>query len=231
MTPGRSREPSPWRRIQLEARLALAPPVWLIPAAWMVMAAMHTGLGGGPGVWSRHWTENCEAFFPIAFGLASAPLLLVEQEDGQLEVTGAYPMARVARTRLLAVVGGGWAAVLAGLVVLRLGFGPVPFWSGVLAALGPGLFLGGLSCWAATASGRATLGYLLAVGVPVMDLVLRLLGGFQVLWPLQFINVFAWRWPLPEPPWWLVKVAMAGAGFALYARAAGYWRAYAVRQL
>ena len=231
MTRERDHPGSARRRFWIEARLALSPPVWLIPLALVVMAAMHTGLGGGPAVWARHWAENCEAFFPIAFGLASAPLLLVEQEEGQLEVTGAYPMARVARTRLLAVVGSGWGVVLAGLVLLRLVFGPVPFWTGVLAALGPGLFLGGLACWTAVASGRVTLGYLLAVGVPVMDLMLRLLGGFTLVWPLQFVNVFAWRWPLATPPWWVVKVVMAVVGLWLYGRASGYWRAYAVRQL
>jgi|SRR5579875_3400912 len=218
-------------RLRLEASLALAPAVWLIPIALLVMALMHTGLGGGPGVWAVHFPENTEALFPVAFGLASAHLLLVEQDDGQLEITGAYPMARVARTRMVAVVGGGWGLVLIGLLALRVVFGPVAFWTGVLTGMGPGLFLGGIACWASAASGRVTLGYLLVVGIPVMDLVLRLLGGFDVWWPLQFVNVFAWRWPLAHPPWWLVKVMMAAAGIFCYGRASASWRAYSVRHL
>ncbi|MGC8488203.1 MAG: hypothetical protein ACP5QO_08285 [Clostridia bacterium] len=218
-------------RLRLEAALALAPAVWLIPAALVVLGFMHTGIGGGAGVWRANFPENTEALLPVAFGLASAHLLLVEHDDGQIEITGAYPMAAVARTRLLALIGGGWLLVLVGLLALRVLFGPVPFWSGVLTGIGPGLFLGGIACWAAASTGRVTMGYLLAVGIPVMDLVLRLLGGFHVLWPLQFLNVFAWRWPLVTPPWWLVKVLMGAVGLFCYARAAGSWRTYSVRHL
>ena len=218
-------------RLRLEAALALAPAVWLIPIAVVVVALMHTGIGGGAALWAVHFPENTEAMLPIAFGLASAHLLLVEQDDGQLEMTGAYPMAAVARARLLAVVGGGWAFVFVAFLVLRILFGPVPFWTGVLTALGPGLFLGGIACWVAAYTGRVTMGYLMAVGIPVMDLVLRLLGGFQILEPLQFLNVFAWRWAVSAPPWWAVKVVMAAAGLLFYVTAAWSWRVYSVRHL
>jgi hypothetical protein len=218
-------------RLRLEAVLALAPAVWLIPVALLVIAFMHGGLGGGAALWAVHFPENTEAMLPIAFGLASAHLLLVEHDDGQIEMAGAYPMGAVARTRLLALVGGGWVLVFLGFLVLRILFGPVPFWTGLLTALGPGLFLGGISCWLAAYTGRVTMGYLMAIGIPVMDLVLRLLGGFQVLAPLQFVNVFAWRWALATPPWWTVKVVMAAAGLLFYAKAAGSWRVYSVHHL
>jgi len=212
-------------RYGLEWRLAVGPPWLLVPLGLVVLALMHTGLGGGPSVWARHWPENCEAFVPIGFGIGSASLLLVEQDDGMLEMVAPLPMPRLALTRLLAVVGGGWLLVLLWLGLLDLVFGPVPFWTGVLAALGPGLLLGGAAMLAATWSGRAAVGYLVAIGVPVMDLVLQLLGVLRAAWPLQFVNVFAYRWAAPEPGWLVVKVVMVLAGVWLYLAAIRGWRA------
>jgi hypothetical protein len=220
-----------WRRARLELRLALNPTVWLVPAALVLLALMHTGLGGGAAVWARHWVENAEAFVPIAFGIMSAPLLLVEADEHTWEMNGMLPVPRVAGVRLLAVVGGGWLVTLLWLAVLRVAFGPVPFWNGVLAALGPGLFLGGLAAWVAARTARVAMGYLMAVGVPVADLVLKLLGGFQVLWPLQLLDVFAYRWMTPLPPWWVVKVVMAAGGLYCYAMAIRHWRQYGIGQL
>jgi hypothetical protein len=214
------------RRLRLEARLALGPTFWLVPLALAVLTAMHTGLGGGSGVWARHWIENSESFVPVAMGLMSAPLLLVEEEDGTWEQTGMLPVPRVAGVRLLAAVGGALGLSLVWMGVLWLWFGPTPFWAGVLAMLGPSLFLGGLATWLATRTTRVAVGYLVAVGVPVVDLVLKLLGAYQAVWPLQFLDLFVYRWATPIPAWWAVKLVMLLVGLWAYAWTIRHWRAY-----
>lgn len=212
------------QRLALELKLAGGAPWILVPLGLLVLTLMHTGLGGGAAQWAPHWAENCEAFLPLGFGIGSASLLLVEHDEGMLEMASALPLPRLARTRTLALVGGAWLLVLVWLLLLRVAFGPVPFWTGVWAALGPGLFLGGGSALVASWSGRVALGYLVAIGVPVMDLVLQLLGVFYRLWPLQLVNVFAYRWATPEPGWVMVKIVMGLLGLWLYRRAIRGWR-------
>lgn len=215
----------------MEAKVAWAPSMVLVPLGLLVLALMHTGLGGGPRLWARHWVENCEAFLPIGFGLMSAPLLLVEMEEGTWEMAGALPMTQLGMVRIVTVVGGGWIFVLGGLLFLRIGFGPVPFLAGFLAALGPGLMLGGLSTLVAVATGRVAMGYLMAIGIPVADLVLKLLGAFAAFWPLQLVNVFAYRWPVRPMGFEWVVAFMALLGVFLYAAAIGRWRFYTVQQM
>ena len=135
------------QRLVLELKLAGGAPWILVPLGLLVLTLMHTGLGGGAAEWAPHWAENCEAFLPLGFGIGSASLLLVEHDEGMLEMASALPLPRLARTRTLALVGGAWLLVLVWLVGLRVLFGPVPFWTGVGAALGPGLFLGGDRRW------------------------------------------------------------------------------------
>lgn len=231
LDPGFAQKAPDWpRQAWLEFRLALSPAAYAIPLGLLLLALMHTGLGGGTGLWARHWAENCEAFLPIGFGLMSSPLLLVEPDEGVTEMAGSFPLTEVAAFRMAVVVGGGWIAVTLGLWLLSVVWGPVPLLTGVLAALGPGLLLGGIACWAAAASGRVTMGYLAAVGIPVADLVLKLLGAFTRFWPLQFANVFSYRWALAVPAWWEVKVVMAVVGILCYLMAMGRWRRYLIRQ-
>lgn len=214
----------------IEAKVAWAPTMVLVPLGLLLLALMHTGFGGGSSLWARHWAENCEAFLPIGFGLLSAPLLLVEVEEGTWEMTGALPMTHLGMVRIVAVVGGEWILALLGLLFLRIVFGPVPFLTGFLAALGPGLMLGGVSTLVAVATGRVAMGYLMAIGIPVADLVLKLLGAFTALWPLQLIDVFAYRWPVRPLGFGPVVVFMALLGVFLYVMAIGRWRFYTVRQ-
>jgi hypothetical protein len=217
------------RRLWLELRVGWGPTAWLVPLGLVVLTLMHTGFGGGPPLWRVNFIENCEAFVPVAMGLASAPILLVEAEEHTWELTGMLPVSAVAGLRLVAVVGGQWLLVLAWLAGLRLVWGPVPYWQGFLAAWGPGLFLGGLATLTASAAGRVSLGYLMALGLPVADLVLKLLGALAAAPLLQFVNVFAYRWPAAVPPWWAVKTAMAAAGLLLYALAIRGWRTHGTR--
>jgi hypothetical protein len=219
------------RRLWWEVRLAMSPGFWLLPLAWLVLAAMRSPLGGGAAVWARHFPENCEAFLPVAVGIASTPALLAEEEQGLWELNGALPVGRVAAVRMGAFVGGMWLATIAWLVVLRFTFGPVPFGSGLLAASGPGLLLGGLGTWAATATGRVTMGYLMVVGLPVADLILKILGAFSAVPVLNWLNVFAYRWAVPAPPWPVVKAVMAVLGILLYAVTVVRWRHYGLRQV
>lgn len=212
------------RRLALELKLGWGAPWLLVPLGLVVLTLMHTGLGGGPSVWARHWAENCEAFIPIGFGIGSASILLVEHEEGMLEMAAPLPLPRMARARMAGLVGGAWLLVLVWLAILRVLFGPVPFATGLVAAFGPGLLLGGGAALVASVSGRVALGYLVAIGLPVMDLVLQLLGVFHHLWPLQVVNVFAYRWATPLPGWLAVKVIMGLAGLWLYARAIRGWR-------
>jgi hypothetical protein len=229
----RVREGAPRRgeRFLLELKLALGAPWALVPVGLVVLLLMHTGLGGGSAAWAAHWAENCEAFIPIGFGIGSSSLLLVEHDEGTVEMVSPLPMPRLARARVLSVVGGMWILVVVWLLILRVLFGPVPFFTGMVAALGSGLLLGGASVLAATVSGRVALGYLVAIGVPVLDLVLQLLGVFRLLWPLQFINVFAYRWATPEPGWMPVKLVMVVVGIILYLNAMRRWRGASTSQL
>ena len=222
--PGRLGRSMRVQRLALELKLAGGVPWILVPLGLLVLTLMHTGLGGGSAQWAPHWVENCEAFLPLGFGIGSASLLLVEHDEGMLEMASALPLPRLARTRTLALVGGAWLLTLAWLLLLRVLWGPVPFWAGVGAALGPGLLLGGGSALVASWSGRVALGYLVAIGVPVMDLVLQLLGVFYRLWPLELGNVFAYRWATPEPGWVVVKIVMGLVGVWLYRRAMLGWR-------
>ena len=215
----------------MEARIGFGPTALLVPLGLLVLTLMHTAFGGGPGLWSTNFIENCEAFIPIAMGLLSAPLLLVEAEEHTWELNGMLPVSSIAGVRLLALVGGAWVFTLVWLLLLRMIWGPVPFWQGVLAAWGPGLFLGGLATLTGTATGRVSFGYLMAIGIPVADLVLKLLGGFQAFWPLDLVNVFAYRWAIPFPAWWVVKTVMAVAGLLLYAVAIRRWRTYGTAEL
>jgi hypothetical protein len=207
------------RRWALEWLVAAGPEALLTPVALVVFTALHAvGPSTGPEAWRSLFVENCQSLLPIAIALGLVPVLLRDAEHGTLEEAITLPASRLAAVRLALLGLGPAALAVAWLAVLAALWGPVAFGEGLFAALGPTLFLSGLGAWAALATGRATVGYLVVIGWPLGDLVLRLLGAFAGLPALQVLDVFAYRWPVPRVPWVLVDVLQAAGGAALWAR-------------
>jgi hypothetical protein len=195
----------------------LAGPETALPAvALIVFTALHAfGPAAGPESWRALFVENCQSLLPVGIALAAVPALLRDAEHGTVEGALVLPARAVGAARLVLVLGGGAALAVAWLALLAAAWGPVAFAAGLWAALGPTLFLAGLGVLAGAATGRASVGYLLVLGWPTADLVLRLLGTFPTIPLLQWLNVFAYRWPLPAPAWPAVAGLQALLGAAL----------------
>lgn len=176
--------------------------------------------------WQKHFIENMESFFPIALALITAPILIVDSEHGMLEINATLPHRLILVTRVYAVWGLCWLVILLGAAVMDLIWGPVPFWEGMLAALGPALFLSALAVWASLLTARLAVGYLVALGLPVADLILRVLGAFQAIPALQLLDTFSYRWAVPSVPWWMPKLFMLVVGAVLFERAVATSRRY-----
>ncbi len=195
-----------------EARIFWSFTLALIPVALALIALTH-GVLEPASLWRRHFIENCESFIPIALALITAPLLLVDSEAGMVELSATLPLRAILQARLLGLWGMSWALLLLGLEAMNLLWGPVPFWSGILAAIGPSLFLTALAVWSATLSGRLAVGYLATIALPVADLILRILGAYAAVPPLQLLDTFAYRWSMASPSWYAVKLFMLVVGF------------------
>lgn len=202
------------KKLAFEFKIAGGLVTGLVVAALILIALTHGVLELAVN-WRKHFIENSESFIPLALALASAPMLLVDSEHHMTELTSSLPQVAILHTRWLALWGPMWMVLLCGMEVMNLIWGPVHFWDGVLAALGPGLFLTGLAIWAGLLSARVAVAYLVAIGLPVADLILRILGAFTVIPPLQLLDVFAYRWTMASPAWWEVKWFMLIIGAAL----------------
>jgi hypothetical protein len=190
----------------------------LILLALLLLAATHGALGLAQN-WKRHFSENMESFFPMALALLSAPILVADLDQGMIELSAALPHRRVLVARIYAVWGASWLAILAGSGVMALMWGPVPYWSGMLAALGPAMFLSAVAVWATLLTARTSVGYLAALGIPAADLILRVLGAFTAIPALQLIDVFSYRWAILPVAWWVPKLFMLLVGGILFERA------------
>lgn len=177
--------------------------------------------------WQMHFIENMESFFPLALALITTPILLTDSEQGMTELNATLPHRRILITRVWVVWGASWIVIVAGSETMNLFWGPVPFWSGMLAVLGPALFLSGLAVWATLLTARVAVGYVVALGLPVADLILRVLGAFRAVPALQLIDTFSYRWVTPSMAWWIPKLFMLIAGTVLLERAVAnsqrYW--------
>jgi hypothetical protein len=214
------RPPDAWvrgaRRWALEAAVVLGPDTALPVIALVLVTLLHaTAPALGPESWRALFVENCASFLPVGLALAVVPALLRDAEHGTLDAAIGLPARRIAAARLTVLLGGGAALAALWLGVLAAFWGPVPYGAGLYAAMGPTLFLSGLGLLSATLAGRATVGYLTVIGWPLGDLVLRLLGAFQAAPPLQWLDVFAYRWPLPHPEWSAVDAVQAVVGALL----------------
>ncbi len=196
--------------------LKILPPLsyLLLAVALGLLALTHGALELAQN-WPKHFVENMESFVPTAVALISAPMLVADGEQGMLEVSATLPHKRIAQVRWLVVWGASWAAILAGAEIMNIIWGPVAFWTGVAAALGPALFLSGLAIWASVLTARLVLGYLVAVGLAAADLILRVLGAFNAVPALQFLDVFAYRWNIAAVSWKWVVLFMGIAGLCL----------------
>ncbi len=183
----------------------------LLPLAILFIALTH-GILELASNWQRHFVENCESFIPLTLALITTPLLLVDSEAGMVELGATLPKRNILQLRWLLLWMSCWGFLLASLEGMNLVWGPVLFWRGVLAALGPSLFLTALAVWSATLSGRVAVGYLVAIGLPVADLILRILGAFSAFPPLQLLDTFAYRWNISTVPWYDVKWLMLFMG-------------------
>jgi hypothetical protein len=218
-------------RLALEARLALGANLALVALGLILVALERLPALGGAALWRTHWTENLEAFVPLAIALGAGQAVLVNVERATVEMEAAFPVERVVATRLVLQQAAAWFAVVVATAAMAWAWGPVAYGRGLVAALGPASFLSGLVLWGASASGRAPVGYLLALGLAVADLVLRVLGAFAAVWPLAFLDLFAYRWNVAFPAWPWVKAAMLASGLGLMALSVARARAYMARRL
>jgi hypothetical protein len=219
------------RALGLEARLALGP-AWLLVAVGLAcVAAERLPALGGAALWRVNLPENMEAFLPLAVALGMAPLARLEADSQTVEMAFALPIGQLTALRFVLYQVSAWVCVAVCCGVLCLAFGPAPFAAGLAAALGPGLFLSGLAALTASASGRTAVGLLVPIALGVADLVLRVLGAFDAFWPLQLVDLFAWRWNVAALPWPWVKLEMAVVGVALIAVTAARARRDLTRHL
>lgn len=186
---------------------------WTIlgPLGWLLLGLALALMGLTHGVlelasrWQHHFVENCEAFFPLALALATAPLILLEAEQGMIELTFKLPTRRILNLRWFSIWGP--FILLAGVVLtlMSLAFGPVDWVHGLWAGIGPAALLSAIAVAGASYSGRLAVGYVAAIALLVTDLILRVLGAFSALPILQWIDCFAYRWPTPDPTWQVVS--------------------------
>lgn len=204
------------RQLRLEAAVVLGPESLLPALALLVVTALHSlSPATGAESWRSLFIENCQSLLPIAFGLAAVPLLLRDAEHGTLEQALTLPVPAVAALRLLLVLGGNALLAASWLALLAAAWGPVALGAGLWAALGPTLLLSGLGVLAATAAGRVTVGQLVVIGWVLGDLVLRLLGWGAAFPALQWLDAFAYRWPVTGVAWPAVAGAQAAVGVIL----------------
>ncbi len=214
----------------LELRI-LPPASYLLLLLALVLLALTHGTLELASRWPSHFIENMESFFPLALALISTPILLADSEQGMTELNATLPHRRFLVTRVYAVWGSAWLVIIAGAQLMNIFWGPVPFWSGMLAALGPALFLASLSVWATLWTARVSVGYLVALSLPVADLILKVLGAFSAIPALQLLDTFSYRWATPAMPWWLPKIVMLAVGTILFERAVAKSRHYWSRAL
>ncbi len=189
---------------------------WVLLGLALVLVGLTHGVLEVASRWQRHFVENIEAFFPLALALSTAPLMTLEVDQNMIELTAKVPRRRALHLRWLALWGPFF--ILAALILTAMSqvFGPVPWSDGILAGLGPSALLSGLAVASASLSGRAAVGYLAAIGLLVADLILRVLGAFAAHPSLQWIDCFAYRWPLTGPPTWqIVALAQLTVGLVL----------------
>ncbi|MCY0877651.1 MAG: hypothetical protein OWU84_01720 [Firmicutes bacterium] len=195
----------------------------LMPYSLLAVALLLLGLTHGvielAQNWPRHFIENMESFMPLTVALISAPLIQLDSDQGMVEMNATLPQRLILWIRLAVLWGTCWALLLAGAEIMNLLWGPVRFWAGVWAAVGPAALLTGLALWATLLTTRLAVGYLVVIGLPVADLILKILGAFNAVPWLQLIDTFAYRWNVPAMPWWVVKAVMLGAGGVLIALA------------
>ena len=206
------------RLLALEWRVVRGAETALPLLALVAITLLHRLLpASGPESWRSLFVETCQSYVPIAVALAVVPALLRDQEHGRLEAAIALPARGVASARLVLLLGGSALLTVLWLALLAAFWGPVPFGAGLFAALGPTLLLSGLGLGAAASAGRSTVGYLVVIAWPLGDLILQLLGAFRATHPLQWLDVFAYRWPVAAPAWQAVAAAQALAGALLLA--------------
>ncbi|MCL4521292.1 MAG: hypothetical protein M1415_06865 [Firmicutes bacterium] len=190
-----------WQRLRAESVIA-GPVPWILLLLALALMGLTHGVLEQASRWQPHFVENLEAFFPLALALSTAPLLTLDVDQNMVEVTARVPSRPVLHLRWLAIWGP--FLIFAGLVltVMTFFFGSVPWPQGVLAGLAPSAFLAGLATWGASLSGRTAAGYLLAIGILVADLILKVMGAFASFPSLQWIDCFAFRWPISGAPSW-----------------------------
>lgn len=186
----------------------------LVLVAFLLLVLTH-GVLEEAVKWRKHYIENMESFFPLAIALITAPLIVIDADQGMIEQIVDLPYIRMLHLRLTAVWTAYWSISLVGVEILNLIWGPVHLWEGLLAAVGPALFLTGLGLWGTLYSGRVAVGYLLALGLPTADLILRIIGVFTALPWFQLLDTFAYRWNIAAMPWWIVKIVMAVIGLMM----------------
>lgn len=206
------------RILRLEWPVVAGPETALPVVALLLLTALHAaGPAVGPESWRALFVENCQSLLPPAIALAAVPALLRDAEHGRLEGAAVLPVRAVALARLAIVIGGSGLLAALWLTALSLLWPPVALLAGLGAALGPTLLLAGLGLLAGTLAGRATVGYLVVLGWPLGDLVLRLLGAFQAIPALQWLDVFAYRWPAAGAAWPAVAQFQGVCGLVLLA--------------
>ena len=202
----------------MELKLVSKSSYLLLLLALALLALTH-GVLELQATWPKHFIENMESFLPLALALLSTPLFMIDSEQGMTELNATLPHQNILTARIAGVWALGWLVFLVGAELMNIAWGPVAYWSGVLAALGPALFLTGLAIWATLITARVAVGYLVALGLPVADLILRVLGAFAAVPPLQLIDTFSYRWVTPAMPWWIPKLFLLAVGCILIASA------------
>ncbi|PSR33145.1 MAG: hypothetical protein C7B46_11285 [Sulfobacillus benefaciens] len=203
-----------WWKFRLELQL-LWNWNWLLLLVALALLGLTHGVLEFAYNWRKHYIENMESFFPIAMAIITTPVFLVDHEDNVLEHEATSPMRAISHWRLAVL----WTTMWFVVMVVGLGFdaiwGPVDFWAGAYATLGPAVFLSGLAIWTTLLTNRLAVGYLTVLSLAAADLILRILGAFQALWGLQLLDLFAFRWNITTLPWPWVKTFMLITGVLL----------------
>lgn len=198
----------------LELKVVPQAPFLLLLLALLLLGLTH-GVIELASRWPRHFIENMESFMPLTIALISTPLLITDSEQGMTELNATLPNRKILWTRWALVWASCWVVLLVGADIMNVLWGPVKFWTGVWAALGPALFLTGLALWGTLLTARLAVGYLIALGLPVTDLILKILGAFSAVPLLQLLDTFSYRWNVSSVPWWAAKLFMLVVGAAL----------------
>ncbi len=188
---------------------------WVLLTLSLALVALLHGVLAPAALWRRHFIENCEVVFPVALALATGPLILTDVRHQVVGWSGRLPRRRVLHLRWLAIWGPfvGVAAVIS--IAMAEFWGPVQGGPTALAVMGPAAMLSGLAVCSTSYSGRAGVGYLVAVGLPATDFVLHRVGIYALAPALQWIDCLAFRWPEPWPGWAIVCWVQLGFGLLL----------------